>query len=112
MPASAKTAHAYQALANTAAPDTATPEAVGSGKRDSNCARPKECKNVSPRLPADPDSDVTSADSFGGIDCDSQYVKLTKNSPTSLAVTPNLAGHIREKETMHEVSEIEIDAIV
>ena len=46
LPASAETAHASQVLTKTAAPDTATPEAVGSGKRNSNRARSTEGKEA------------------------------------------------------------------
>ena len=59
---------------------------------------------TSPRSPADPDSDVTSAASFGWSDGNSEYVELTKKSPLSSAKTPDLAGHTSELKIMHEVS--------
>ena len=46
--------------------------------------------------------------SIGESDGDSYYVKLTKNSPTSLANTPYLEGYIIELEEMHEVLEGEL----
>ena len=52
------------------------------------------------------------AASFGGNDGDSDYIELAKNSPTSPANTPDLAGHIRELEAMHEVLEGEIGTII
>ena len=41
-------------------------------------------------------------------DGNSDYVESTENSPTSPAKTPNLAGHIRELEEMHEVADSKI----
>ena len=75
-------------------PDTATPAAVGSGKRNPNRARTTEGQATSPRLHAEPDSDVTLAASFGGSGGDSEYVELARNFPTRFAITPYLAGHI------------------
>ena len=49
--------------------------------------------------------------SIGGSYGDLDYVKSAKNSPTRPANTPDLAGHIREMEAMHEVLEGELDAI-
>ena len=49
---------------------------------------------------------------FGGNDGDYYYVESAENSPTSLANTPDLEGHISKLETMYKVSEGEIDAIV
>ena len=65
-----------------------------------------------PSPPADHDSDVTSAAGFGGSDGDSDYVKLAENSPTSPADMPDLKGKIVKLETMHEVSEGEMNDIV
>ena len=50
--------------------------------------------------------------SFGVSDGDSDYVKSAEKSPMRSANTPNLEGHISKLETMHEVSEGEIYAIV
>ena len=100
---SSRIAQAYQALTDTATPDTARPVAIISGKRNSNLARPEEGQAASPRLPANPDSNVTSAASFGESDGNSEYVESAGNVPTSSAITLDLAGHIRELETIHEV---------
>ena len=48
---------------------------------------------------------------IGESDSDSDYVESAENSPTSLANTPDLVGHISELEEMHEVAEGELDAI-
>ena len=56
-------------------------------------------------MTADQDSDFTLVASTGESDGDSDYVELTKNSPTSPANTPDLAGHISKLEEMHEVAE-------
>ena len=50
--------------------------------------------------------------SFGGSDGKSDYVESTENLPMSLSNTPGLKVHVRELETIHKVSEGEIDAIV
>ena len=63
-------------------------------------------------LPAGPDSDVMSAASFGGSDGNSDYVKLAKNSPTSLANTTDLEGNISKLETMKDILEGDINSIV
>ena len=98
-------------LTKAAAPDPATPAAVGSGKRNSNRARPTDGQTASPSPPANLDSDVTSVASIGGSDGDSDYVELAENSPPSPANMPDLAGHIIELEEMHDVAEGELDAI-
>ena len=95
LPACAETAHVAQALTNTVAPETAAPEAIGSGKINSNHTWPTEGQNALLRSPTNPDSNITSAASLGGSDSDSEYVELTGKLPTSLAITPNLAGHTR-----------------
>ena len=84
------------ALADTAALEPATPAAVRSGKINSKLAQPTGGKNASPSPPADLDSDVTLVASIGESDGNSDYVKLEENSPTSLANTPDLTGHISE----------------
>ena len=84
------TAHAAPALTETAAPDPATPVAVGSGKINSNCAWPTDGQTVSPSPPADPDSDVMAVASIGGSDGKSDYVELAENSPTSPSNTLDL----------------------
>ena len=71
----AEAAHATQAFTETDAPDTATPEAIGSGKINSNHAQPTEGQAAKPSLPANPDSDVTLLASFGGSKSDSEYVE-------------------------------------
>ena len=111
LPARADTAHAAPALTKTAAPDPATPAAVGSCKRNSNRARPTDGQTGSPSPPTDPDSDVLSVASIGGSDGDSDYVESAENSPTSPANTLDLAGHIIELEAIHEVSEGELNGI-
>ena len=66
---------------------------------------------MTPRIPADPYSDVMSAANSGESDVDSEYVELPKNSPTSSAKTSELEGRIQELQQMHEVTEDEINAI-
>ena len=66
---------------------------------------------MSPSPPADPDSDITLAASLGRSDDDSDYVDSSENSPTSLAKTPDIAGHISKLEARHKVLEVYIDAI-
>ena len=58
---------------------------------------------MSPSPPANPDSDVMLAASFGGSEGNSEYFKFAENSPTSSDNTRDLEGHISELETMHEV---------
>ena len=86
-------AHAAPALTDTAAPDPATPAAIGSGKINSNCARQTDGQTASPSPPTDPYSDVTLV-SIGGSDDDSDYVDSAKDLPTSPANTPDLAVNI------------------
>ena len=69
-----------------------------------------EYRAVSPRLPVDPDSDVTSEASFGARDGDSEYVKSTGNLPMILNIAPYLTEHTSKLEMMHKVSEGETDA--
>ena len=71
LPDSAKNAHVVQALAETAAPDTATPEVVRIGEINSNIEWPTEGQDASLRLSDDPASDVALEDIFGGSDSDS-----------------------------------------
>ena len=108
LPACADTAHAYPALTETTTPNPAALEAVGSGKRNSNRARPTDGQTVSPSIPADQDIDFTSVESIGERDGDSDYVKSAENSSTSPANTLDLEGHINELEEMHEVVESEL----
>ena len=112
LPAHAETAHASPALTETASPNPPTPAATGSGKINSNHARPTYGQIAPPSPPADPDSDVTSVASFGGSYGESDYVELAKNSPIISSKTPDLKGHTRKLEKMHKVSEGEINAIV
>ena len=86
--------------------------AVRIGKRHSSRACPTDGQISPPSPPIDPDSDVISAESFGGSDGDLDYAELAENSPTRSVNTPDFEGHIRKLETMHEVSEGEIDTIV
>ena len=51
-------------LTETSTPDPAKPVAVGSVKRNSNCAQPTDGQTASPSPPANPDSDVISAANF------------------------------------------------
>ena len=106
--ARSETAHAAPALTETAAPNPVAPAAVGSGKINSNRARPTDGQTKSPSLPADQDIDVTSVASIGESDSNWYYVDSAKNSPMSPANTPYLAGKISELEEMHEVSEVEL----
>ena len=98
-------------LTNTAAPDPTTPAAVGSEKINPNRSQPTDGQTAPPSPPTDQYSEVILAASFGGSDGDSDYVKVTKNSPTSPRDTLDLAGHTSELEVMYEVSEGELDAI-
>ena len=104
----ANTAHAAPALTETTAPDPATPAAVGNGKINSNHAQPIDGQTASCSPPANQDSDVTSVASTGESNGYSDYVELTKNSPTSQANTPDLAGNIRILEEMYEVADSEL----
>ena len=83
LPTRVDTAHAAPALAETAAPDPATPAAGGGGKINSNRAQPTDVQTAYPSPPVDPDSDVTLGASFLGSDGDSDYVESSENSPTS-----------------------------
>ena len=47
--------------------------------------------------------------SIGGSDGNSDYVESAKNLPTILDNTPDLAGHTREMEGMHEVTAGELN---
>ena len=49
--------------------------------------------------------------SFGGIDDNSDYAKLSENAPTSLANTPDLVGNTRKLEVMYQVLEGYLDPI-
>ena len=80
-------------------------------KRNSNRARPIDSQTTSPSPPADLDSEIVWVASIGESDGNSNYVELTKNSPTSLANTLDLAGHISELEEMHKVAEGDIMGI-
>ena len=66
---------------------------------------------MSPSPPSGPGSDIMLETSFGGNDGDSDYVESAVNSPTSLANTPDLEGHISKLETMYEFSQGDINAI-
>ena len=59
-------------------------------------------QTIPPSPPADLDSNVMSEASFGGSDGNSDYVESAKNSPMSLAKTPDLTGHTRKLEAMHK----------
>ena len=62
--------------------------------------------------PTGPDNNVMLAASFGESDCNLEYIELAEISPRSFSNMPDLEGHIREMETMQEVLEGDIDAIV
>ena len=62
---SARAAHTANALTKTAASDTATLAAIGSGKINSNRSLPIEGPDATPRLPANPGGDVTLEASSG-----------------------------------------------
>ena len=63
---SARAAHTANALTKTAASDTATLAAIGSGKINSNRSLPIEGPDATPRLPANPGGDITLEASSGG----------------------------------------------
>ena len=106
------TPHAAQALTKTTAPDIATPAAAGSSKIDSNHAQPMDGQIAPPSPPANPDSDIMLAASFGGSDGNYDCVKSVKKPPTRPANMPDPKGHISKLEIMHEVSEGDINSIV
>ena len=62
-----------------------------------------EAQTTHPSLPANSNSDVTSAASFGGSSVKSDYVELAEKSPTSPANILDLAGHISKLEAMRKV---------
>ena len=64
---------------------------------------------MTPRLTANPDSDVTLAASSRESDCDSDYAELHKKLLTILANTSELAGRIHELQKMHEVSAVYLE---
>ena len=99
-------------LTDTAASNTATPAATGSGKINSNRSLTKEGPDATPRSPSDPDVNITLTDSSGGSDGKSDYVESTRKSPMILAITQEPSGKIRELELMHEVSKDYINAMV
>ena len=66
---------------------------------------------MTPVLPYELDSDITSAVSSGESDGNSEYVDFPKTAPTSSANTLELEGHIIELQQMHEVAEENIDDI-
>ena len=74
-PACSDTAHAAPALTETSAPDHVTPDAVRSGKINSNHARPMDGQTASPSPTANLDSDVMPVASIGESDGDSDYVE-------------------------------------
>ena len=92
LPARTNTAHAAPDLTETAALDPTTQAAVRIGKRNSNRTWPTDGQTASPSPPDKLDSDVTSVAIIGESDGDSDYVESAKNSPTSLANTPDLAA--------------------
>ena len=49
---------------------------------------------ATPRIPANPDSDIMSEASFGESNRYSEYVESPENSPTSSYNTPELESHI------------------
>ena len=80
-PAGACYSLAAHTLTKTAAPKSATPMAIGSGKKNSNGVRPTEVLSTTPRPTTNPDSDIPlagiSVERYGN----SYYVKLHKNFP-------------------------------
>ena len=79
--ARADTAHADPVLTKTASPNPATLVVIRSGKINSNIARPMDGQKAPPSPPANPDSDVPLAASFGGNDGNSDYIELAKTHP-------------------------------
>ena len=75
-PYSSGNAYLAHAITKTAASDTITPESIRSCKINSNCARPTYGQFATPRLPANPDGDVTLEASSGEINGNSEYVEL------------------------------------
>ena len=108
LPAYSDTPYTEQALTETASPNPAVSAALGSSKRNSNCAQQTDFQTASPSPPVNQDSDVTLVASIEYIDGDSDSVKSAKNSPTSPANTSDLVGHISELEEIHEVAEGEL----
>ena len=92
---------AAQAPTETAAPKSATPTAIGSSNRVSNRTRPLEGQGTDQELAANHNSDVTSADSYGANDDDSEYMESRKNLPASLEKIPDLETRIEEIVEMH-----------
>ena len=70
-------------ITDTMTPDPVAPTAVGSGKRNSNCAQPTDIQTASPSLPVNLDSDVTVVASIGESDGNLDYVELAEKSTTS-----------------------------
>ena len=94
--AGANVALKYHTLTKTAAPEYATPTAVGSAKNNSNSAGPTEGPAAIPILPTNSNSDVMSMASSEYSDIDSYYVKLRKTLPMRSANTPELTGLIQK----------------
>ena len=67
---------------------------------------------MSPKPPANSGSDVISTASFGGSNDNYEYFELSKNLPSSSSNILELAVHIRKLETMHKVSEGDINDII
>ena len=93
----------------TAAPDTTTSAAVGSGKKNSNREQPTKGPASTTILAANTNSDVTSTDNSGDSTSDLDYVELCKSSPTSSASTPELEGHVHELQHMHRVATVDLE---
>ena len=93
-------------LTNTAPPQHCHTSGRREWQKKSNSTLPTEVPATTPKLPANPDSDVMLTVSFGESEGDSDYVELRKNLPTRSARTLELEVHIKYLQHMHEVSEV------
>ena len=82
-------------------PKYVTPTALEGGNRISNLTLPTGLEDQ--ELPADTDSDVMSAGSFGANDDNSTYLKSSKNSPAIENITSDLSDLIKETGNIHKV---------
>ena len=78
---------------------------------NSKRARPTDGPTKTPRIPADPDSDVMLAASSGESNGNSEYAMSPENLPTSSANMPELEGRTQELQQMHNVAEEDIDTL-
>ena len=96
-------------LTNTTVPSTAMSAAFRSVKNNSNRALPTEYAVATLRQTANPGRVVTFESSSVESDCNSHYVDMCKNLPTSSYSTPELEWNIHQLQHMHEVSVIKLE---